>query len=152
MKTFAATWFIRLFFANQQLLADRHFSVTEAGYISTFHANGMQLGDIVCLGEQVWHLPEWFAQVVHIQAGNDDPYSLRRNRITNNRELIIEKLGFVDPDNIRFGTEPENTFGMIDRSRGEDGFVVRHDLHRIVSRVYGWLEDLDPEVGNLCPL
>jgi ribose transport system substrate-binding protein len=41
-------------------------SIRIVGNISTFHTNGMKLGNIICFCHQEGHLPEGFACVIHI--------------------------------------------------------------------------------------
>ncbi|GGB04292.1 hypothetical protein GCM10011511_29520 [Puia dinghuensis] len=95
-----ATWFIHVLFPQQYLPSLRFFTIGIVRNISTFDTNGMQLGYIFCFSQKVWHLPKRFSQIVHIKPGDDYPNTPNRKLVADFRQLIIEKLGLVDADNI----------------------------------------------------
>lgn len=138
-------------FAQQDLLRMDGFSIAIARNISTFYANGMQLGDVICLGKQERHLSEWLAEIVHIQSGYDDSNPLAGQLVADLGKLVIKELGFIDADHVHACCHQQDGLGVVDRG-GRDGFfVVGDNILEIVAGIDSRFEDFNAKVGNFCP-
>ena len=84
--------------------------------MSTSDTNGMQLGDVISLSQQVRDLPERLAEKVHVQTCDDHPDSLSGELIAHFGKLVIKELGLVDPDNIDIAGKQQDCLGVINRS------------------------------------
>jgi hypothetical protein len=66
--------------------------------LSAYHAYGMNFRDKFRDSHQLRHAAKWFAHIIHIQAGNNDPLSGIGKIIANSHNTFIEKLRFVQAD------------------------------------------------------
>ena len=64
--------------------------------MSAFYTDSVQLGNIVCFGQQERHLAERLTGIIHIQPGYNYPYSPESQLIAHIGKLIVEELGLIN--------------------------------------------------------
>lgn len=147
----AAARFVTVFFAEQHRTAFMYEAVGVRGEVAAVLTNGVYLGDVLCHGKQVRHWPERPPLEVHVQPSDDDPLACQCQLLANLRQLFIKELSFVNSNHIDAFREVEHALGAVNGRRQNEVFIVRNDLHFIISGIYFRFENLDFLVGNLCP-
>ncbi len=74
------------------------------------HADGERLGDVLGDRQQLRHRLERLAEIVLVEAGDDDALALIGERVADRRQLGIEELAFVDADDLGVGLDVGQQF------------------------------------------
>jgi hypothetical protein len=122
------------------------------GRIAANHADGEGLGDVLGDRQQLRHRFERPAQIVLIQAGDDDPLAAIGERVTGRREIEVEELPFVDADHFGVvGDLQQQLVGVADGLGRDPHLAVGDDMAVAEAVVHQRLEHLHPLAGNLDP-
>lgn len=100
MITFTAAGLVLIFLAQQQAAFFGSFAVRIVGDIAADHADGVQLGNIIGLGQQSRDRTEGLPLEIHVQAGNDNPDAFGSQRFGYIGQFGIEELGLVYTDHL----------------------------------------------------
>jgi hypothetical protein len=96
------------------------------------------------------HRLEGFSQVILIQSRHDDSFSHVGELIADIHELGIEKLTFIDTDNLSPMVHFFQNFrGVANQFRFDAHFAMRDDVVASVSAVDLGFENLNPLAGDL---
>ncbi len=76
------------------------------GWLPAFHADRMRLGDVLGDGEQLRHRFPGFAGVILIETRNYHSDAALSEFVYDRDKFIVEKLGFVDANNLRIRFDP----------------------------------------------
>src|SRR5690348_13777343 len=98
-----ASGFIRALRSHQDPLTARDEPLGVIGRRAAHHADRQGLGDVLRNREQLRHRLERLAEVILVQAGDDDALALIGERRADGWQLDIEELPLVDSDDLRFG-------------------------------------------------
>ena len=148
----AADGFVDVFFAEFDQLVAFGKTVGVMGDVAAADADGVDLGHVFGGGHQRGHGAEGFAEVVHVEAGDDDADAPFGELACHVDDGFVEELGFVDAYHVDAFRLFQDASGGIDRG-GEDGMAfVRDDGFLGVAGVDLGFEDFDAEIGDLGPL
>lgn len=86
------------------------------GELAAFDADGVDLLDIFGDGHQERHRTERLAEVVGIEAGDDDADTLVGESLDHLDDAEVEELGFVDADDLDIIRDGEHLDRSVDRS------------------------------------
>jgi hypothetical protein len=120
------------------------------GRVAADDADREGLRDVFGNGQQLRHRLERAAQIILIQTGHDDALAVVRQGIAGGRQVLVEELPFVDPDDFGVGGHcVHQLVGRPHRLRWDPHVAVRHDVVFAVAAVDDRLEDLDLLPGDL---
>ena len=91
--------------ADEHALAAGDKALRVIGRGAAHHADGQGLGDVFGDGEELRHRLERLSEVVLIEPGHDDAFSLVRERVADGRQFRIEELALVDPYDLGVGCD-----------------------------------------------
>jgi len=111
----AAAGLVALFFSEQDLGVIGNFAIGIHGWASTANTNGVYLCHMLCNGHQSRHRAERLAGKIHVQSGNNNTDPFIRQGIADFRQIVIEELRLIYPDDLRIGAQQKNCGGMINR-------------------------------------
>ena len=112
----------------------------------------MGLGDELGNAEKLRHRLERPAHVILVQARDDHPFPLDRELIDGVDQLRIEKLPFVDADDLRSGVDGiQDLLCFPDKLGLHLHVAVADDVIFTESAVEQRLENLDSLFCDLCP-
>src|SRR4051794_5620803 len=100
VETVTAARFVGALGAYEHAFAARNKALGVVGRRTADHADSERLGDVFGNREQLGHGFEGFAQVVLIEARDDDALALVRERAADRGEFGVEELSFVDADDL----------------------------------------------------
>jgi hypothetical protein len=101
------------------------------------------LRDVFGDRQQLRHRLERPAEVVLIQPGHNDALATIRQGVARGREVLIEKLTLVDPDDLVSSATSFTSSSEFDVLRGDPHVAVRDDVILAEPVVDERLEDLD---------
>jgi hypothetical protein len=120
--------------------------------IAADHADGERLGDVLGNRQQLRHRLERTAEVVLIEAGDDDALAAVGQRRARRRQVGVEELPFVDAHDFRVLVHMlQQLVRMANVLRRDAHVAVRHDVVFAEAVVDERLEDLDLLLGDLRP-
>jgi hypothetical protein len=99
-KAASATRLVRVPGAYQYALAGFCRSLRPVGRVAAHDTDSEGLCDVFSDRQQLRHWFEWLALIILVKASNDHPLSLIGKGFRDLDESHIEKLTFVDPDNL----------------------------------------------------
>ncbi len=106
--------------------------------------------DVLGDRQQLGHRLERAPQIVLIEAGDNHALATIRQRIAGRRQIGVEKLPFVDPDDLRVVVDLlEHLVRAPDVLRCHPHVTVRHDMAFAEAVVEERLEDLHVLAGDL---
>jgi len=98
------------------------------------------------------HRIEWLSAKVLIESGDDDALSCVRQPVTNINKFHIEKLAFIDADNLGSAIEQLEDFTRLRHQLRLDlHLAVADDMILTVAIVHSGLEDLNALASDLRP-
>jgi len=140
----AAARLVRALRAEQHAVTTRDQALRVVGGIAAHHADRERLGDVLGNRQQLRHRFERLAEIILVEAGDDDALTLIRKLVTDRGQILVEELPFVDADDLRVRLdEIQQRAGAADRARRNPHLAVRDDVIVGVPGVDGRLEDLD---------
>src|SRR5258708_6306745 len=135
--------------AHDDAAATLHLAVRAIGRCAAHDADGERLGDVFRDREQLRHGLERAAEVVLVEAGDDDALSHTREPLAHLHQPGAEELAFVDADDLRLVRVAEHVARLLHGARRDTHLAVRDDGVLGVAVVEGGLEDLDALAGDL---
>ena len=109
--------------ADEHALAARDEPLRVVGGGAADHADGQRLGDVFGDREQLRHRLERLAEIILVEAGDDDALALVGERVADGRQLRVEELPFVDADDFGVRLAPASSSSRED-DRFSDGMRI----------------------------
>ena len=98
VETMAAEWLVGIFFSEEHQLVALGKTVGMVGRAAAFHADGVDFLDIFSNCHKGGHRTERLAGEIHIEAGNDYPYTSVSKFLHNLHDCFIKELSLVNSD------------------------------------------------------
>ena len=146
---FAAEGLVDVFFTEDDEFLAGGKTVAVIGEVAAAYADGMDFLYIFRNGHQPGHRTERLAEIVGVQAGDDDADATIGEGLAYLHDAFIEKLGFVDADHLHVRREVQHPGRSLDRGAGNRRGIVGYDVEVGVTFVDGRLEDFNLLFGEL---
>jgi len=114
-------------------------------------ADGVYFGDVFGNSQQLRHRSEGDTTIIHIQAGNNDPYATDGELLTNIGQRHIKKLSFINTDDFQIVGQAEQFRGMLNGHRQDGIGIMGYDAGIIISGIEPRFKDFYTLVGNFSP-
>lgn len=138
----AAQWFVNIRFAKHYLSFLFNDPVGILCQVPANGTNGVNLGNIFGHGQQGRHGTKRPAKVIHVEAGNDHPDPAIGQGVAHRRQLIIEKLGFINADHIKIIGHQQNLARRMNGGALNGIGIVRNNIPGMIALVDHRLVDL----------
>lgn len=122
------------------------------GGVAATHADGEGFSDGLSEGEEFGHGREGAAEVIRIEARNQNLFAAIGKLLRNFNQLGTHEIRFVEANNLRPPVEQRQNFaGILDHLRGHAGVGMGDDFLGGVAVVNGWLKHLNAFARDLGP-
>ena len=145
----AAEGLVGVLFAQDDEFAAVGEAVGEVGEGAAADADGMDLLDVVGDGEESRHGPEGLAQVVGVQAGDDDADAAVGQFLDHADDAVVKELCLVDAYDLDVRVDLEHPGRGLDGGAGNAVGIVGDDIQVRVALVHRGLERGDSLLGEL---
>jgi hypothetical protein len=145
---FTAAHLDRRSFGRRRIAGDQ--ALVPSGQLSTEHADGVELVDLLGDGQEGGHGAEGLTTEIHIRSGDDDAPSLVSKSVYYIDDACVQKLDFINGHHLgQWGDPLRNLSRCRDGNGLHDPTVVgAHPPDPPVTVIEVGLEDLDVTAGD----
>lgn len=142
-ETMPASRLVDIFGTNHNPVCMMGLPLRTISWIPAHDAYRKRLRDILCHGEKLRHRFEGLPAVILIQSGNYDPFSPIGKFLAHIDQICLEKLSFIDSDDLRIFAEFQDLHRIIHHKGSERLLAVRDNMLCAVPVINAGLEDRD---------
>ena len=146
---FAAERLVDVFLTEDDEFLAGGQAVAVVGEVAAADTDRVDFLDIFRNGHETRYGTERLAEIVGVESGDDDTNAAVGERLADLNEAFIEKLRFIDADDLHVRRDVQHPGGRPDRRTGNGRGVMGNDIQVGVTFVDGRLENLDFLFGEL---